>query len=265
MSLAAATLSTQRESLLEIDPGLGELLPPDRRRAAFAGLRVDVRRVSRGPVDLARLEAASAVNIGLLVVEGVLLREVVLGDDVSAELLGPGDVVRPWTLDPAGCLVDPEVRWSVLSEVLEAALLDRRFAVELAGYPEVNVALIDRVNGRAVRLATSQAISQVNRVDRRLLALFRHLAERWGRMTPDGVLLPLRLSHGMLGALVGARRPTISAALGGLSRSGVLVRRTDGSWLLRGDAAEALRAAAVPRVEPRRPLLVRPVSATVGG
>jgi CRP/FNR family transcriptional regulator, cyclic AMP receptor protein len=264
MSVAAASLPPQRESLLEIDPGLSELLAPERRPAALAALRVDVRRVSRGPLDLARLESASPANIGLLVIDGVISREVLLGDTASAELLGAGDVIRPWALDSPGGLLRTEIRWSVLSDEVHTALLDRRFAVELSRYPEVSVALIDRVNERAMRLATTQAISQVNRVDRRLLALFRHLAERWGRMTSDGVLVPLRLSHGMLGSLVGARRPTISAALGELTRGGALVRRPDGSWLLRGDA-EDVGGAAVRRIEPRRPVLVSVGGGTLGG
>ncbi|HEX5781627.1 MAG TPA: hypothetical protein VFX80_06880 [Solirubrobacteraceae bacterium] len=55
-------------------------------------------------------------------------------------------------------------------------LLDRRLSAELGRYPEVGAAIVDRVNERATRLAVSQAISQLNRVDRRLLALFWHLA-----------------------------------------------------------------------------------------
>jgi hypothetical protein len=60
------------------------------------------------------------------------------------------------------------------------------------------------------------------------------LAERWGRVTPDGVLLPLTLSHRMLGQLIGARRPTVSTALGALTRAGEVSRRMDGGWLLCG-------------------------------
>ena len=76
---------------------------------------------------------------------------------------------------------------------------------------------VERLTQRAQRLAVTQAISQLNRVDRRLLTLFWHLAERWGRMTPDGVLIPLTLSHRMLSQLVGARRPTVSTALAELA------------------------------------------------
>ena len=73
--------------------------------------------------------------------------------------------------------------------------------------------IVDRLSERAQRLAITQAISQLNRVDRRLLALFWHLAERWGRVASDGIAVPLVLSHRLIGELVGARRPTVSTAL----------------------------------------------------
>jgi CRP-like cAMP-binding protein len=130
-------------------------------------------------------------------------------------------------------LLRHSIRWIVLTHS-RIALLDRRVGALLGRYPEVNAAIIDRVNERGLRLAVTQAISQLNRVDRRLLALFWHLAERWGRMTADGVAVPMTLSHRMLGQLVGARRPTVSTALGELARDGELVRRADGTWLLTG-------------------------------
>jgi hypothetical protein len=102
-------------------------------------------------------------------------------------------------------------------------------------FPEVGAVIVDRLNARAHRLATTQAISQLTRVDRRLLALFWHLAERWGRVTGEGVVIGLTLSHRMLGQLIGARRPTVSIALGELARQDVLVRRPDGTWLLKGE------------------------------
>jgi hypothetical protein len=196
-------------------------------------LRVVVHTLETGPWDVHKLSGTSAEHIGLLVVDGVLAREVLVSDTISTELLGPGDVLRPWQLQERASLLRFAVRWNVLTRS-RIALLDRRFGVQLAGYPEVNAALIDRVNERALRLTITQAISQLNRVDRRLLALFWHLAERWGRMTPDGVALPMTLSHRMLGQLVGARRPTVSTALSELARAGEVQRRSDGTWLLTG-------------------------------
>ena len=106
-------------------------------------------------------------------------------------------------------------------------------------YPEVTAALFDRLSERSLRLATTQAISQLTRVDRRLKALFWHLAERWGRVGGEGVVIPLALTHRILGQLVGARRPTVSTALSELAERDELVRRSDGSWLLRGDPPDA--------------------------
>jgi CRP/FNR family transcriptional regulator, cyclic AMP receptor protein len=57
--------------------------------------------------------------------------------------------------------------------------------------------------------------------------------------------VPLRISHRLLGQLVGARRPTISSAIGQLAASGELVRRADGTWLVTAEPG-ALRAAGRP-------------------
>jgi hypothetical protein len=117
------------------------------------------------------------------------------------------------------------------------AVLDHRCAASLARYPEIYAVLIERMDLRARRLATTQAIAALNRVDRRLLAILWHLAERWGRVTGGGVVVPLALSHRLLGQLVGARRPTVSSAVAQLVRDGALQRRPDGTWLLLGEPA----------------------------
>jgi CRP/FNR family cyclic AMP-dependent transcriptional regulator len=218
------------------------MLSPARRPAA-GGLTVTVQELSEGPLDVGRLRAASPSHLGLLLIDGVIAREVVLGDTFSTELLGPGDLVRPWGMEDAVGLLDITVRWTVLSK-LTVALLDRRTAFALCDFPELYAALMDRLSQRSARLATTQAISQTTRVDRRLVALFRHLAERWGRMTPQGVHVPLRLPHRLLGQLVGARRPTVSSALTELAARGELVRRPDGTWLLPGPPAALRKATA---------------------
>jgi CRP-like cAMP-binding protein len=240
--------------LLDLDPDLGQLLDGQRLPAAQRDLRVVIHVLESGPWEAGSLAGARADHIGLLVIDGVIARDVLVSDTVSTELLAPGDVVRPWRLHDGETLMRHQVRWNVLSRC-RIALLDRRFAAALGAYPEVNAAIIDRVNDRALRLATTQAISQLNRVDRRLLALFWHLAERWGRMTPDGVALPMTLSHRMLGQLIGARRPTVSTALGELARQREIVRRGDGTWLLTGTPV-GVPEPAIERVIPiRRRLL----------
>ena len=244
----------QLSALLELDPDLGQLLDSDRLETARRELQVAVHPLQQGLWDTHKLAGASPDHIGLLVIDGVLAREILVSDTVSTELLGPGDVLRPWRLHDGAALLRHTVRWSVLTRS-RIALLDRRLSAQLARYPEVNAALIDRIAERSLRLAVTQAISQLNRVDRRLLALFWHLAERWGRMTTDGVAIPMTLSHRMLGQLVGARRPTVSTALRQLAKERELVRRDDGTWLLTG-APVGMPAPEVERVVPiRRRLL----------
>jgi hypothetical protein len=243
--------------LLELDPDLGQLLSEERLAAAKHDLRVAVRTIETGPWDVERLTGAGPAHLGLLVVDGVLSREVLVSDTISTELLGPGDVVRPWQMQGGVTgLLEHEVRWNVLTRS-RFALLDRRVSAEIGRFPEVGAAIVDRVNERALRLALTQAISQLNRVDRRLLALFWHLAERWGRITTGGVALPMTLSHRMLGQLVGARRPTVSTALGQLVRQGELQRREDGTWLLTGEPIGAPNPE-IERVIPMRRRLLPP-------
>src|SRR6188472_3149693 len=220
--------------LLDVDPDLGGLLSQARREQAERELVVRTHRLPVGPWDVSRLAGATADHVGLLILNGVLSRELIVADHVSAELLGPGDLVRPWQPPSRAGLLPVDALWSVLSP-LTVAVLDRRFAAEVARYPEVTATLFDRLSERSMRLATTQAISQLTRVDRRLKALFWHLAERWGRVTGDGVIVPLALTHRILGQLVGARRPTVSTALSELAERDELTRRSDGSWLLRGD------------------------------
>jgi CRP/FNR family cyclic AMP-dependent transcriptional regulator len=232
------TTPTDTVRLLEADPDLAGLLTGARRQEAERELVVRVHRLGVGVWDVSRLEGAGADHVGLLLLDGVVAREVIVADHVSAELLGPGDLVRPWQDASKADLLPVDVLWSILSPS-SFAVLDRRFAGELARWPEVTAALFERLSERSLRLGTTQAISQLTRVDRRLKALLWHLAERWGRVSGDGVVVPLALTHRILGQLVGARRPTVSTALGELAERGELVRRVDGSWVLRGSPPDA--------------------------
>jgi CRP/FNR family transcriptional regulator, cyclic AMP receptor protein len=233
-------------SLLDLDPDLGALLEQRRRAAARAELLVRVLPLARGNWRGGQLGTANPGHVGLLMLDGAIAREVVLADSISTELLGPGDLIRPWSPRRTVPLLGQHVRWQVLAETRLAAL-NRAFGVALSRYPEVYCLLLDRLDARAERLAITKAIAQLNSVDRRLLALFWHLAEDWGRMTSEGIVLPLTLSHRLLGELVGARRPTVSSALTTLARDGKLIRRGDDSWLL-ADAPDATLAPVSARI-----------------
>jgi len=168
-----------------------------------------------------------------LLVDGLVGRHVALGERVATQLLGPGDVFDPWTAT-ADDLLPRSVRWSALAPAT-IAVLDGRFATAAQRWPVLSHTAQSRLAALGERLGVHLAICQLPRVEQRVLALMWHLAERFGRVAPDGVVLGLRLTHRMIGELVGAQRPTISLALTSLLEDGLVVRRGDGTFVL--DAA----------------------------
>jgi CRP/FNR family transcriptional regulator, cyclic AMP receptor protein len=243
-----------RASLLDLDADLGNLLDHDRHEAARRQLTVRVTAIATGHWDVTQLRNVDPLHVGLLVLEGVLAREIALEDTVSTELLGPGDLTRPWQTDGISELLPASTRWNALSRV-RLAVLDRHLAARLTEWPEINAVLLERLHARAQRLATTQAISQLHRVDRRLIAIFWHLAERFGRVTADGVVVPLALSHRLVGQLIGARRPTVSSALTALAQDGKLLRLPDGTWLLPGPPDNSQQPDPVEVIRQRRTLI----------
>jgi hypothetical protein len=102
---------------------------------------------------------------------------------------------------------------------------------------------------RARTLSYLLAVSHGVRVEEKLLVALWHIADSWGRVTPRGVLLRLPLTHEMLGQIIGAKRPSVWAALKVL-QEGELVQRVKDGYLLLGppgvrasDALEHRRAA----------------------
>ena len=243
-------MGPSHSNLIDLDAELGSLLAAHRVARARSELRVEVRALPAGVWDPAEIPSAAASSLGLLVVEGVLARDVIMGSTRTTELLGPGDLIRPWEPLETPTLVPHLLEWTVL-DAGQVAYLDTGVAVRLAMYPEVGAVLFERMIARSRRLAIERAIAGLNRVDHRVVFLLWHLAERWGRVGPEGVVVPVTLSHRMIGQIVGARRPTVSAAIGKLRESGDLVRRDDGTWLLTGEPP-SLPDGGLERILPRR-------------
>ena len=179
-------------------------------------------------------------HLGLLVVEGLLTRDVVLGGATATEIVGRGDILRPADHDGESAPVPFGVEWTVL-ESTRVAVLDRRFALEFGHCPEMLEALMRRAIRRVHSLALHLAVSHLRRVDTRLLVLLWHLADRWGRVEPNGVHVPMRLTHQTLGRLVGAQRPSVTTALKQLAGAGHVARMDDGTWLLCGEPPDTLK------------------------
>jgi CRP-like cAMP-binding protein len=179
--------------------------------------------------------------LGLLILDGLVVRQLTVGGLRCCELLGPGDILRPWDEDDGAATLDSAAEWRVL-EPTRVALLDAGFARQASRWPSLNAELMQRSIRRSRSLCVLLALTQARRADVRLRTLFWHLADRWGRVTPDGVVLPLRLTHSVIAQLTGLRRPSVSLSLGELERSGEIVRLSKNSWLLARDAA-GIRAA----------------------
>jgi CRP-like cAMP-binding protein len=221
--------------LLDLDPDLGERLSPEARERARHELVAEVQRVVPGRWDAAGVLDPNASPFGLLILDGLLLRDLDLGRRASTEVLGTGDLLRPWDTDAATGELPFVARWMVL-EPLRLAILDQRFLLTVMRYPTVVDALFARATRRHRGLAARLVVNQLVRLEDRLLLALWTLADRWGRVTPDGVLIPMGLTHSALARLVGARRPSVTSALGDLGRDRLLERTEDG-WLLRGDPA----------------------------
>ncbi len=219
--------------LLELDPELGLRVPAAQIRAARLELVARVRTLPCGRWEVPHDEDERG-RLGFLMLEGVLARDIILAGSICTELLGEGDVLQPWVPMREGGLVRYHVRWHVLSPV-RLAILDEQLARTLARWPQVMRALLERAVRRTLRMSIHQALLQLSPIETRLLVLFWHLAERWGHVTPDGISIRLRMSHELLGQLVGSRRASVTTGLRRIDESGLLMRKADGTWLLRGD------------------------------
>jgi CRP-like cAMP-binding protein len=180
-------------------------------------------------------------HLGLLVLGGLLSRRVRLGGRVCVELIGEGDVIRPWTRIADESTIPIDATWTVQAPV-RLAVLDRAFAVRVAPHPEIVAALMDELVRRTRWLAFHLAVCHLPKLEVRLHVILWYMADRWGRVTPDGVVLPVALSHELLGGIVGARRTAVTRALGRLTADHLVTRRPDGGWLLQGEAPQELPA-----------------------
>jgi CRP-like cAMP-binding protein len=222
-----------RCQVLREDPELADPIESGRREQATAECTAREVWIPAGNRAPQRGTLISDNAIGLLVLEGLLIRRVGIDERCGAELLGEGDILRPGLGERESPTLNMTTGWSVI-EPARFAVLDEEFVRHLANYPELAVSLVARALQRSRTLAVNMAIVHQARVDVRLHMLLWHLAGRWGRVRSDGTVLRLRLTHSVLADLVAARRPTVTSALSDLSRRG-LVRWEDDAWLLSGE------------------------------
>lgn len=217
--------------ILDEDPELAETLPAADQTMARRLMWAPLVSLEKGPW---RPPARREASLGLLVLSGALTRTVSVDTGVACELLGPGDLIRPWDDDEHWALApEPAVEWKAL-ETTRLALLDARITALVARWPQLTVSLSSRFLRRSRTLSYLLAVSHGVRVEEKLLVALWHIADSWGRVTPRGILLRLPLTHEMLGHIIGAKRPSVWAALKLLQERG-LVQRVKEGYLLLGD------------------------------
>lgn len=257
-----------RAPLLHLDPDLAQDMPPEESAAARAHVTAHVVELPAGAWEppwmspRAARQARPPVS-GLLVLDGAIFREVSFaaasrarGTCVGAELLGPGDLLRPWQAGADGEALPHDSSWRVW-EPSRAAVIDRTTMAEAGRWPSLVDALIGRVLRRSRWLSLAAAVNATCTARERVLLHFQYLSDRWGRVTPEGIVIELPLTHEALGQLLSLRRPTVTIAISWLADHGLLERRSRRSWMLDPDgvarfralSAEEHRAAAKARAE----------------
>ncbi len=248
-----AATPARRVRLLDEDPELGAELAPEDFAQARRYAVTELAELDRGlhvPWSV-----GTADLLGLLVLDGLLIRSVQVAERRCGELVGPGSILRPWDHFGRYAPLPFEVSWRVI-EPVRLGLLHQRLVTVGARWPPLIHAIVQRAVGRSHALALDVAIHSLQHIELRLLVLFWHLADRFGRVTREGTVVPVRLTHGDVAELIGSQRPSASAHLSALAKRDELVRRQDRTWLLRGDPpvelrdmrarAQALRGDAIP-------------------
>jgi CRP-like cAMP-binding protein len=213
--------------LLDVDDVLAAAIPHDDTAAARRMLQLRTLRLTTGPWTP---PAGIGRVLALSVLDGLIVREQVANGHVS--LLGPGD------LADVRALATGAERWRVVRRTT-VAVVDARLLIAGRQWPRLFAALTHRLFDLAAEQTTLNGMLSMPRVDSRLMELFEHYADRWGRATPGGRVLDLPLTHEMLGRLVAARRPTVSLALATLVEQGKVHRDETGAWVLPATAEGA--------------------------
>jgi CRP/FNR family cyclic AMP-dependent transcriptional regulator len=237
--LRRGLLLDESVDVVEALPDLHDLLSLERRIAARRTLRARVMELRRGRWDAQADAQLIGDGVGFLILDGALIRCVTAAHRTSGELLGPGDILQP----AHDTFADDDQFTTYHRTICDVriAILDGRIVRAAALVPELAPALITSLNRRSGSLSRQLVIVQSQSVETRILVTLNYLAERWGIMTRDGIVLPEFLSHGCLALLLGARRPSVTSAMVRLTARGEVERGADGRWLL-GRPAETLVA-----------------------
>jgi CRP-like cAMP-binding protein len=232
-----------RVRLLDVIPEMHAAVPAAERLRAVQALTAPLVTVAAGEIALDGYDPARR-PFALVVLDGLVLRRTTVAGREAAEALGPGDVIDLETHDEDDTVLPVHTRY-VAHRTATLAVLDDMFRLAAHRWPRLHDVVLALMARQLHRTSRTLAILHLPRVEDRLVALFCELADRWGRVTPSGIVLDIRLTHHLLGELVGARRPTVSLALTELAHSGAVVRQEDRTWRISPALLDSPASAAV--------------------
>jgi CRP/FNR family transcriptional regulator, cyclic AMP receptor protein len=223
--------------VLEADPDLGAGIEEDQWEAATAAAVAPVFEFERGPWNFR--PPSDKGSLGALILEGLILLRMHAGERGHIELLGQGDVISPWVDVPAELTVPFTVSARAAAD-LRVAMLDRRFALRTARWPEIHAGVVERLVLRSRMLSLQAAVNSLPKIEERVELTLWQLGFRFGRMTREGISLHLPLTHAQLAEIVSAQRPSVSMAISRLEARGRVARTARHEWMLHGEPPTTL-------------------------
>ena len=132
-------------------------------------------------------------------------------------VLGPGEMFGELSL------FDPGVRTSTATALTDAVVLgmgNEQLRLWLAGRPEVAAALLQALARRLRRTNEAMADLVFSDVPGRVAKALMDLGEKFGTVTPDGLMVTHDMTQEELAQLVGASRETVNKALADFAQRG---------------------------------------------
>jgi len=229
---ASNGMTAWQVNLLHTDSRLAGVLSTGQLARAASPAQVRAQLLSPGGWDPPAASAEGSSWLGLLVLDGFISLETSYFGDSALEILGPGDLLRPWDEKLEYPLAAITSRWRVLTPAT-VALLDDEFAARIASWPALTSEILARASRRARWLTARMAICQQIHVRDRILYLFSRLAIRWGTTDAGAAIVPVPITHEQIAKLIGAQRPSVTIAVGELAGEGLLTRLSDRTWRIR--------------------------------
>lgn len=224
--------------MLRVDADLRDAIPAEELALAERAIRAPGLQLPAGPWMPPDADPRTVV----LVLQGLITSELELAGTRSAQLHGSGDVLLPWAASSDALPVSPA--FNVRPGGATVVLLGEPFRRAQQRWPQLAARVQRRFAEQAIAMTLRAAIVSLPRVEQRILALFWQLAERWGTVHADGVRVPLKLTHDLIGRLAGAKRPTVSLALSLLAEQGALRPDGESGWWMSHDSVTTLCGAA---------------------